>query len=346
MDPIEKPAPQTGWLDRFRQSWFPPAAVVGAFAAFTTAAWRTRPALREFPAPAAPVPAPRPPGEPVASTRPTRPLERKYAQSAVLGALGSPYARSLAGIAVSSGDRIWTLGGDEIRAFGPDGGFIRSWKLSQRAACLTAGPDGRVYVGSRGRVDIYDEDGSLVSGFPAGDPGKPGFMTAIQVFQDEILVGDAGARVIRRYTPSGRQLGEIGTQNKTGGFMLPNGSLDFAVDAGGVVRATDPGRHRVTAWALDGSPLGYFGKFGQHNPEDFTGCCNPVNLAVTPDGKIVTGEKAGARVKVYEPDGTLLAMIGPEHFDAACTHVHLAVDSKGRILAADPVRREVKVFSL
>ena len=71
-----------------------------------------------------------------------------------------------------------------------------------------------------------------------------------------------------------------------------------------------------------------------------------MNLAVTPDGKIVTGEKAGARVKVYEPDGTLLAVIGPEHFDAACTHLHLAVDSKGRILAADPVRREVKVFSL
>jgi hypothetical protein len=346
MDPLERLAPRAGWLDRFRQSWFPPAAVVGAFAAFTTAAWRTRPAQREIPAPAGSSPAARPPGQPAVSAPSTRKLERQYARSAVLGALGSPYARSLAGIAVSSGDTIWTLGDDEIRAFGPDGGFIRSWKLPQRAACLTAGPDGRVYVGSRGRVDIYDEGGSLVSDFPAGSPSKPGFMTSIKVFQDEILVGDAGARCIRRYTPSGRQLGEIGTQNKTRGFMLPNGFLDFAVDARGVIRATDSGRHRVTAWALDGSPLGYFGKFGQTSPEDFTGCCNPVNLAVTPDGKVVTGEKAGARVKVYEPDGTLLAMIGPEHFDAACTHVHLAVDSKGRILAADPVRRQVKVFSL
>jgi hypothetical protein len=51
-------------------------------------------------------------------------------------------------------------------------------------------------------------------------------------------------------------------------------------------------------------------------------------------------------VKVYEPDGRLLAVIGPEHFDPKCTQIHLAVDSKGRILAADPVRRAITVFAL
>ena len=64
-----------------------------------------------------------------------------------------------------------------------------------------------------------------------------------------------------------------------------------------------------------------------------------MNLATTPDGKVVTAEKMVARVKVFEPDGRLLAVIGPEHFDPKCTQIHLAVDSKGRILAADPVRR-------
>ena len=138
----------------------------------------------------------------------------------------------------------------------------------------------------------------------------------------------------------------IGTKNKTGNFMLPNRWLDIDVDARGVIRATDTGRHLVTAWALDGSPLGSFGKFGMSNPADFVGCCNPVNLALTPDGKIVTGDKMVARVKVYEPDGRLLAVIGPEHFDQSCVHIYLAVDSKGRILAADPVRREITIFSL
>jgi sugar lactone lactonase YvrE len=127
--------------------------------------------------------------------------------------------------------------------------------------------------------------------------------------------------------------------------MLPNRSLDFDVDARGLIRATDPGRHRVSSWGSDGSPAGSYGKFGLSNPEDFVGCCNPVNLAIAPDGSVITAEKVAARVKVYNPDGKLLALIGPENFDPKCVHFHLAVDSKGRILVADPVRLEVKVFS-
>lgn len=279
--------------------------------------------------------------------RQVRTLAREYVKSGVIGGALSahPFRRSPGGIAVGPADRVWTLAADEICAFEPDGGFVRSWKVSQPTTCLTVGPDKLVYAGSRGRVDIYDEGGRSVGGFPAGDPAKPAFLTSIKVFGDEILVADVGARFIRRYTAGGQQVGSIGAQAKTGGFMLPNGSLDFAMDRNGVVHAADPGRHRVTSWTLDGTPRGQFGRFGQSHLEDFTGCCNPVNLAVTPDGKIVTGEKAVARVKVYEPDGVLLAVIGPEHFDARCTHVYLDVDSTGRIFAADPVRREVTIFS-
>jgi hypothetical protein len=347
MDPPRTPPLPSGWLDRLRQSWFPPAAVVGAFAAFTAAALRGRASRNAIAVRTGPAPAPRQTEQPVVSTLSTRRLEREYVQTAVLPRALSPHVfrRFLAGIAVGSRDQIWTLADDEVSAFEADGAFIRSWKLSQRAACLSIGPDGRVYVGSRGRVDIYDERGHPVGGFPAGDPAKPAFVSCIRVFGDEILVGDTGVRFIRRYTPSGREVGEIGAQAKTGGFMLPNGFLDFAVDQQGVVYAADSGRHQVTSWTLDGSPRGRFGRFGQHNLEDFSGCCNPVNIALTPDGKVVTGEKATARVKVYEPDGALLAAIGTEHFDARCTHLFLAVDSTGRILVADPVRGEVKVFS-
>jgi hypothetical protein len=81
------------------------------------------------------------------------------------------------------------------------------------------------------------------------------------------------------------------------------------------------------------------------DPADFVGCCNPVNLALTPDGKVVTSEKMVARVKVFDRDGRLLGYIGPEHFDRMVTQIHLAVDSRGRILAGDPVRRTITVFA-
>jgi len=238
------------------------------------------------------------------------------------------------------------LGDDEVRVYDAAGNVVRRWKAAAKAGCLATGPDGRVYVGAHHLVEVYGADGSRVGGFAAGDAKTPARITAIKTYGQEILVADADARVIRRYDMSGRQLGLIGAENKTGGFILPNKSLDFDVDAKGVVRATDTGRHQVTAWAIGGSPLGKFGKFGMGNPEDFVGCCNPVNLAIAPDGRIVTAEKMISRVKVYEPDGKLLAVIGPENFDPECIHIHLALDSKGRILAADPVRREIKIFSL
>jgi hypothetical protein len=348
VEPSEKENTQMGLLDRFRKSWFPPAAVVGAFAAFVGAAFRVRHSPPAIPPKSTPPGTPRPVILPIHSAPPAGSFEREYSRSLVLGSAASahPFRRTLAGIAVGSGDKICALGDDEVRIFEPDGSFLRGWKIPEDVACLAVGPDGRVYLGSLGRVGIYDSAGSRAGGFAAGEQAKPAKVTSIKVVRNEILIADSAVRFIRRCDLSGKLLGEIGTQNNTKGFMLPNGWLDFDVDFKGVIRATDTGRHQVTAWALDGSPLGSFGKFGMSNPADFVGCCNPVNIALTPDGKIVTAEKMVARVKVYESDGKLLAVIGPEHFDPACTHIYLAVDSKGRILAADPVRREVKIFSL
>lgn len=272
---------------------------------------------------------------------------REYSLASVLGAAASahPFRRSLAGVAVGAGTVIHTLGDDEVRVFAANGEFLHAWPAPSGATCLAVGPDGHVYVGSPGQVDFYSYDGHHAGAFPAGDAGHPAAITSIKAFRDEVLVGDAAARCVRRYDHTGHMLGLVGTQDKTHGFMLPNRSLDFDVDVHGVVHATDTGRHRVARWRLDGSFAGTFGKFGHANPEDFVGCCNPVNLALAPDGTIVTGEKLIARVKVYAPSGELLGLIGAAHFDQSATHLFLAVDANGRILAGDPVRREVRVFA-
>jgi sugar lactone lactonase YvrE len=239
---------------------------------------------------------------------------------------------------------IHALGDGEVRVFEASGGVARAWKAPEQAACLTVAADGRVLVGAPGRVEIYSAAGNRTGGFAVGESGKPADVTAIKVVRDAILVGDASARLVRRFDASGVERGLIGNQHKTGSFMLPNRSLDIDVDAAGTVYATDTGRHQVTTWKLDGAPVAAFGKFGLAKPEDFVGCCNPVNLAVAPDGCVVTSEKVAARVKVFGPDHTLLAVIGPEHFDPMCIHIHLAVDSSGRIVAADPVRRTIIIF--
>jgi hypothetical protein len=348
MEPHSSDPAPLSLRERLTKSWFPPAAVVGALAALVGASLRVRPTPRPPTEPQGPAGAPSSlPTVPAATTTSAPALERQYSLTAVIGGKNSadPFRRSLSGVAAGAGDRIYVLADDEVRVCDASGSRLMAWRVGERASCLGVGPGGRVYVGAGERVEIFDERGGRIGGFRVGEQDRPADITAIKVYRDDILVADANARIIRRCDGAGRQRGIIGDQNKTGNFILPNRSLDISVDAVGVVRATDTGRHQVTAWALDGSPIGKFGKFGMLAPEDFVGCCNPVNISVTPDGLVVTAEKMVARVKVFEPDGRLLALIGPEHFHPACTHIYLAVDSKGRILAADPASRELKMFS-
>jgi hypothetical protein len=333
------------FLERLGRSSFPPAAVLGAFTSFFATAFKNQPASgKESPQEASLAKIAF--SEPQRTSSPAR-LEREYSRTLILGAANSahPFRRSLSGIAVGPADGIFALGDEEIRVFAPDGKMVRSWRAPEGALCFTVDPGERVYFGLAGRVEIHGASGTRVGSFATTESNRPARITAIRISGQEILIADAEARLIRRYDRNGRHLGTIGAHGKIRGFMLPNRSLDFDVDAKGVIRAADPGRHRVSSWRSDGSPVGSYGKFGLANPEDFVGCCNPVNLAIAPDGSVITAEKVAGRVKVYSPDGKLLALIGPENFDPKCVHLHLAVDSKGRILVADPVRLEVKVFS-
>ena len=344
--------PQLTLRERFFKSWFPPAAVIGGVATLVAAALRVRPEPRaQAPAPAKPA------GGSVPSDllevqrsgsgagTPVR-LEREYTLAATIGGNAlSAFRESLLDVAVDGSDQVIALGDGHVRVFTAGGELVRQWRANDGAECLTVGEDRRIYVAGAGRVEVFEAGGGRAGGFAFGDAAKPPNVSAIAVHGADVLVADASARIIRRFDASGRQRNLIGDQGRTKAFMLPNGRLDVSVDAAGIVRATDSGRHQVSSWALDGTPVGKFGKFGMQDPADFVGCCNPMNVATTPEGKVVTSEKMVARVKVFEPDGRLLAVIGTEHFDPMCTQIHLDVDSKGRILAADPVRRRILVFA-
>jgi hypothetical protein len=319
----------------------PIASVVGAFGVVGAAVLRPgAPATVQRPA------APLGPAPPLPPAAELPPLPHHYARVAVVVGPGLPgeFRRSLSGLALGPRDAVYALGDDEVRVFVAAGRLTRRWGVPEKASGLGVAADGRVAVGSPGRVDLFDATGAHDGGFAVGTREKPADVTAVRLFRDAVLVADAAARVIRRYDLRGAEQGLIGGRNKTGGFMLPNRSLDFVVDAAGVVHATDSGRHQVTSWTLDGTMVASFGRFGMARPEDFVGCCNPVNVAIAPDGSLVTAEKMVARVKVFGKDRTLLAVIGPGHFDPMCLHIHLAVDSSGRVVTADPEHRTIEVF--
>ena len=252
------------------------------------------------------------------------------------------FTSRLRGIAVDRSDLVYAAGDREVKVFDADGKLQRRWRTAKLGRCLAFDANGDVYVGESAQVEQFTAAGKLVKVFR--DAPRLGNVTAIALPGEHILLADVSNRRIRRYDLEGRWLNDIGADNNTRGFMVPNGHLDFNVDANGVIHAVNPGKHRIERYTPGGKLLGHFGRFGTHRPEDFPGCCNPTNLALTPGGEVIVTEKAAPRLKVYSADGKLLALVGGEAFDPNCKNMDIAVDSKGRIYVVDTVRLHIRVF--
>jgi sugar lactone lactonase YvrE len=252
------------------------------------------------------------------------------------------FREALRGIAVADG-RLLAVGDSALKVFGPEGDLLAQWPTARPGECVAVDGEGRAWVGEWKQVEIFDATRGLVSSFR--DPERLGRVTAIGFAQGDFFLADALARCIHRYDAERRFVNDIGGQHRKGGFDIPNGVLDFAVSGEGEIQAANPGMHRVERYTADGVQVSRFGRFDGRDPAGFGGCCNPTNLTVDARGRVIVSEKAGPRVKVYDPSGQLLAVVADTAFDAGCRNMDVAVDKRGRIYVADTVRLEICVFS-
>jgi len=90
--------------------------------------------------------------------------------------------------------------------------------------------------------------------------------------------------------------------------------------------------------------------------EGFCGCCNPIAIALTPEGHYVTCEKGLPRVKLYDPQGVLKCVVaGPESFaanrrlnagagraDPTLAALDAVVDRRGHIYILDRAANDIR----
>ena len=178
--------------------------------------------------------------------------------------------------------------------------------------------------------------------------------------ENDVFAADAGNRVVLRYDKSGKLAGRIGEKNKERnipGLIMPSPYLDVVLARDGLLRVNNTGRHRVEAYTPSGDLEFSWGK-PSNAIEGFCGCCNPIGLALLPDGRYVTCEKGLPRVKVYSPEGVFESVVaGPESFpenaksginktraDCMLGGLNAAVDSQQRIYILDLVANDVRVM--
>ncbi|MFH1747989.1 MAG: PQQ-binding-like beta-propeller repeat protein [Planctomycetota bacterium] len=275
------------------------------------------------------------------------PIKANYRQVAVIAGADAKRGRfneTLNGLALDSQDRLYAVGDSVVRVFSPAGELLREWTTERPGYAVAVAEDGTVYVGQAGQVQVFDKEGKLRATWR--DAERLGVVTAIGVVGDEVVLADAKDRCLRRYDRQGQFINNIGKDNRMHGFLIPNGAVDFTVDAQGVIHAANPGRHRVEKYTLEGKQVGRYGRFGGSDLAGFTGCCNPTNIALAKNGRVVVTVKADPHVKVFDAGGEkLLAIVGREAFDPNCKNMDVVVDSRGRIYVADTVRLQICVFA-
>ncbi|MCX7030070.1 MAG: hypothetical protein NTU62_08120 [Spirochaetes bacterium] len=243
------------------------------------------------------------------------------------------------GIASAADGTIYVCGDRSLLEIDRKGAVQHRWDLDGEPSCVAAGPDGTLYVGMPDHVEVVRPGIAGTAAWP--DLGKQAIVTSVAVVGSEVFVADAGNRMVLRFDAGGRLAGMIGDD-----YSVPSPYFDVAGGPDGTLWVTDPGHHTVRHFTIEGKLLGSWGT-SSLEIGGFGGCCNPIHLAVCHCSALITAEKGIPRVKVYEADGALSAVVaGPANFPSGETGMDLTTRQAngGEVLVLVPSRRVVRVY--
>ena len=255
-------------------------------------------------------------------------------------------------------ESVWLAVGRSVLGMDVNGGRIGEIVVGEAVRALALGANGRIWVGLRDRVEVWDRHGKRHARWAAFG-GKP-FVTGLAWSPDGVYVADSGNRVVYRCGSEGEiqvRLGEKNTDRGIPGLVLPSPYLDVEIGRDGLLRVNNPGRHRIEIYTRNGDLEAGWGRAGV-SLDGFCGCCNPVALALLEDGRVVVAEKGLPRVKVYSATGTLETMVaGPVSFaplgsderkssekDSLLEGLDVAVSPDGRVAVLDVPGGAVQIF--
>jgi hypothetical protein len=258
-------------------------------------------------------------------------------------------------IAVGPDDGLHVAAGNQIVRLGA-AGAVTAIDVGATVYGVAIATDGTTFAGLRDHIEVFGADGKRRAVWAAGDARS--WISGLALGADSVFAADSGHRVIWRYDLNGKVVGRIGakdTARQAPGLIVPSPFLDVKLHTDGLLRVNNPGRHRFEAYTVEGEFAGSWGA-PSAAVQGFCGCCNPIGLALLPDGRTVTGEKGLARVKVFRSDGEFESVVaGPESFVAnmqagaggalgARVGLDVAADSRGRIHILDRVTGEISVL--
>ena len=230
----------------------------------------------------------------------------------------------------------YTLSGDKILSMNSDSTvrFVGLNDKNELLACM--GSD----------ILVYDGSGSQIRKIQNSSWGT---LNAVVQKGEFLYVADRATRLIWKCHLDGKIVKQMGSHldGGTHNFVIPGPYMDVSLSPEGNLVTSNPGRHQVNTYSLDGKLLESFGKpsFKHHG---FCGCCNPVALTVLGNGHVVTTEKGISRVKILDKKGELVGIVAAPKDFRANKHsfvVDLIEGPKGKIYMLDNATNEVLIYT-
>lgn len=261
-------------------------------------------------------------------------------------------------IVIGPDDRVYIAAADAVTVLDRAGDRISEIPCAAAVRCVTIAAEGTLYAGVQDHVEVFDRTGKRLATWKA--PGKRTWLTGLAVAEGDVFAADSGNRVVLRFDRSGKLVGRLGERSKDRnipGLVVPSPYLDVKLARDGLLRVNNTGHHRVEAYTLNGDLEFFWGK-PSAAIDGLCGCCNPIGLALLPDGRHVTCEKGLPRVKIYSPQGAFESVVaGVETFfenakagalktrsDGLLGGLDAAVDSQQRIYILDLFANNVRIM--
>jgi len=249
------------------------------------------------------------------------------------------------GLTTDTSGKIYISGKDGVEIFDAFGKAENKFSIDGIAQSITVSEKGDILLGMKDHIKIWNNVGKKLSTWASFGPEA--FITSIAAKGNDVFIADAGQKVVYRCDLKGNLINKIGLKDPaTGvpGFIIPSPYFDLGISTDGNLWVVNPGRHSFEKYSFDGTLLTSWAKASMAM-EGFCGCCNPSNFAFLNDSMFVTSEKGIERVKIYNTDGTFLAIVAtPDQFEEGTTGLDLAVDNQNRILVLDPAKKLVRIF--
>lgn len=194
-----------------------------------------------------------------------------------------------------SGDKLIVAAANQLYIYTQEGELRQNFAIGSHLRDIAVAK-GLIYLLFATRIEVYDESGKPVRDWEACSEESD--YCALAVSTDAVFVTDAANKNICKYTLEGGFVKFIQSPNR---FIVPSYSFGITY-ADGLFYCSNPGRHQVESYTVDGDYQGAFGQAGNETGM-FCGCCNPVHLAYTASGEIITSEKGNPRISCYSSDG-------------------------------------------